>query len=34
MERLPDPVIAAPPALLIDIGNSRNSRSFPNPKIW
>jgi hypothetical protein len=28
------PAIAAPPALLIDIRSSRNSRSFPNPKIW
>jgi hypothetical protein len=26
--------IAALPALLVDIGESRNSRSFPNPKIW
>jgi len=26
--------IAASPALLVDIGGSRTSRSFPNPKIW
>jgi hypothetical protein len=26
--------IAALPALLVDIGDSRTSRSFPNPKIW
>jgi hypothetical protein len=34
MERPLDPVVAASPALLVDIGGRRTSRSFPNPKIW
>jgi hypothetical protein len=29
-----DPTVAASPALLVDIGDCRSSRSFPNPKIW
>jgi hypothetical protein len=34
MKRPLDPTVAAWPALLVDIGDCRTSRSFPNPKIW
>jgi hypothetical protein len=30
----PSDLIAAGQALLIEIGGNRNSRSFPDPKIW